>query len=309
MAMPLNDLFLGIDLGGTRIKSCVIQSSGEVVFRHIVDTLSFRGIEPVLEDLSSIPKQILPQDKKGSLKAIGIGICGPTDFEKGLLITTPILPGWKNVPIAGIIGRKTGLQVVLDNDANLAVFGEVCCGAARGMENVIGFTIGTGVGGGIVINGQIYRGSHSFGAELGHMTVFPGGRICPCGNRGCLSVEASIQATVERYLRGGSHEDVSVRRIFDEAKSGRRQSLDAIMPMIEALSVGIANVLNIFDPDCVVISGGPAQSGSWFLALVVKSVQKKVFPDLFAKTKIILSQLGNFAGATGAAWLAKKTFG
>jgi glucokinase len=301
--------FLGIDIGGTRIKAGLVTSKGKIISQESKDTLSWRGKEAVLQDLKVLIKKIISGPGKNSVRAIGIGICGPTDFETGTLITSPILENWDNVPIAEIIRKDCNIPVLLDNDANLAVFGETWVGAAQGMKNVVGFTLGTGVGGGIIIDGNIYRGRHFYAAELGHMTVIQGGMLCACGNRGCLTVEASIKATIERFQREtGTKELVTVEQILQQSRRGHKPSLNAVMPMVEAIAVGIANVMNIFDPDCIVISGGPTKSGNWLLNLILDKVKGKVFHGLFRGSNIVFSKLHDLAGVIGGAGLAYKVY-
>lgn len=294
--------FLGIDIGGTRTKYCIASADGHIVTKHVIDTLANQGQAAVLERIQDSTKRLLHQGSV-SISSIGIGVCGPTNFDLGTLITSPILVGWENVPLQALFQNSCQLPTFVDNDANLAIWAETVYGVAQGATNVVGFTVGTGVGGAIVINNLIYRGSHWYGGELGHMTVTPNGRVCPCGNRGCLTMEASAEAITEQYvlLKGTV---LSSKQIFDLASQRDATAFQAIRPMVTALSIGAANVLNIFDPDCLVIAGGPTHAGQWLLDLIIDQVQQRVYRGLLSQTKVAFAQLGEWAGAYGAAALA-----
>lgn len=298
--------FLGIDIGGTRTKFC-ITTANNIVHRYVIATEADQGQQASLENIWGCAKSLINQAPI-AISAIGIGICGPTNFYSGTLITSPILVGWEEVPLRQLFQKNCSLPVFVDNDANLAIWAETIQGAAKNARNVVGFTVGTGVGGGIVIDGSIHRGSHWYGGELGHMTVNPDGRTCPCGNRGCLTIEASAKSIVERYAKLTGTFEISSKQIFCQAKYGNDLSLQAIQPMLAALSIGIANVLNIFDPDFVVIAGGPTTAGPWLLNLLTKQVQQRTFDGLLARTKIVFAELGEWAGAYGAAALAANLF-
>jgi glucokinase len=237
---------------------------------------------------------------------IGIGVCGPTDFKNGLLITSPILQGWNSVPIRSIFSENLKLPVVVDNDANLAIFGEYKVGAGKGFENVVGLTLGTGVGGGIILGGKIYRGSHWFGGEFSHMTVRNDGELCLCGNKGCLTVEASTNVVVERFFKQTGRRE-SPQDIFRMDWDKDVHALKAIAPYIDAVSTGIANILNIFDPDCVLIGGGVANVGEKLFRKIDENVKRKIFADLYLNSRIILAQLDSYSGAVGAGILAVES--
>ncbi len=249
-----------------------------------------------------------------SIHAVGVGICGPVDCTIGKLITSPILIGWENVSIADILTEKLKVPVVVDNDANMAILGESWMGSAAGAKNVVGLTLGTGIGGAIIINGEIYRGTHYFGGELGHMTIRHDGRPCPCGNRGCLTVEGAAQGVVEYYTnlcaRGAqaNTNSTSLESIFLKAQAGDPIALRSIEPMTEAIGLGIANIVNIFDPEFVVIAGGPTNSGEWFKDILVQKSQKHVFSFLKGQTPLVFATLGEVAGAIGASYLAMKVY-
>ena len=307
MLQPTTRYFLGLDIGGTYIKACVIDENGVQSHKVIEKTNATEGKDAVLERVVVIAQRLIQQAQPRIVQGIGVGICGPTNSATGTLITTPILIGWTDVPISAILSDACHLPVVVDNDANLALYGETWLGVAQSKHNVVGFTVGTGIGGGIIINDQIYHGSRYFGGEVGHMTVRPGGRLCPCGNHGCLNVEGSTQATIERYQQSKSClDEVSMQTIYEEAKQGEHASLKAIAPTIEALSIGIANLMNIFDPDIVIIAGGLTLAGEWIRQRIAESVQQRVYPDLFTNVPIKLATLTDMAGAIGAAFLASK---
>lgn len=298
------DKYLGIDIGGTNIKLCTLDAKDNIVEEESYPTRGNRPYRDVLNEI--IEKYRQTQKSQQGIKAIGIGICGPTDFKQGLLITSPILKNWQNVPIRRIFSEELKIPVVVDNDANLAIYGESVFGAGKGLCTIVGFTLGTGVGGGIVIDGQLLRGSHFFGGELGHMTVNTNGIQCNCGNRGCLTIEASSDRVSSIFLdETGTKE--SVKRIFELAWNKDEHALRAIDPFVESMATGIANVLNIFDPDCVILTGGITKSGENLLNVINVRVRAKVFSELFEHSRIFLAKLGEFSGAIGAAVLARES--
>lgn len=300
-----NSGFCGLDIGGTYTKAVVTTADGEILLRRKRETRGDLGPEVALSEIEAWVGELIEETLSVSVKGLGIGICGPTDFANGTLLTSPILIGWHGIPVKSRFSASLKLPVFVDNDANLAVLGETWIGAAQGKENVAGFTLGTGVGGGVVLRGELIRGSHSFGGELGHMTAVNAGRHCDCGNCGCLTAEASSQALMDRYQQHAIESNgFTSQHIFDLAARQDPVALSAIEPMLEALAIGIANVLNIFDPDCVILAGGPTNTGEWFLEQLVKRVGTKVFPELFAHSTVLYAKLGEWAGAVGGAKLA-----
>ena len=299
--------YMGIDLGGTRIKGCVTTHEGDIVTQTVISTDPHSGQQAVLDRALRLSEELLAKAKV-RVNAIGVGICGPTNVDKGILITSPILVGWNNVPLRDIFQDRLAIQTIIDNDANLAILGETFSGVAKGARNVIGFTVGTGVGGAVIIDGNIYRGSHWYGGELGHMTVKPNGHPCPCGNRGCLTVEASSKRIIERYAQFANCSSVTLKEVFNLAKENDRQAYAAVIPMVEALAIGVANVLNVFDPDYVVIAGGPTRTGRWLLELLIENVHGKVFGDLSRQVRVEFANLDEWAGAIGAAGFAYQFF-
>lgn len=300
--------FLGIDIGGTQTKFCITTASARAVSKQAVPTLAQRGQVATLKNIVDVAADLIGQAPL-TVTAVGIGVCGPTDASSGSLITSPILTGWQMVPLRELFQSNLSLPTFVDNDANLAIWAEAIAGAAKGARNVVGLTVGTGVGGAVIIDGSIYRGSHWYGGELGHMTVVPNGSDCPCGNRGCLTIEASSKSLVNRYAQMGGYVGSTPKQIFDQAKAGDPIATEAIRPMIDALSIGIANVLNIFDPDFVVIAGGPTNTGVWLLDRLRDQVQARVFNDIFKQARIVFAELGGWAGALGAGALAAALSG
>jgi glucokinase len=297
-------LSLGIDIGGTNIKICVVDVCGGVIEKDSFPTQGNRPYSVVLNKIIEKSKQVMLVHK--NIRGIGVGVCGPTNSDQGLLITSPILKNWSMVPISQMLSDKLNIPVSVDNDANLAILGEYKYGAGKGYMNVVGFTLGTGVGGGIILDGKIYRGRHWFGGELGHMTVKTRGIQCLCGNNGCLTVEASTHRITSKYSEETGNKE-NVQKIFELAWNQNPHALRSIDPFLEGVSVGIANVLNIFDPDCIILAGGIANAGERLLDVIVKRVKAKIFPGLNMYLKITTAELGEYSGAIGAAILAMES--
>ena len=305
---------VGVDLGGTKISTALSNLNGEVISQTTVPTNANEGEIPVLTRIiESIEKVI----KDGSanyeeIKGIGIGSPGPLDAEKGTIIYTPNLP-FKNFNLIEPINKKFGLPVFLDNDANVAAIGEYMFGAGRGAKNVVFFTVSTGVGGGAVLNGKIYRGHTSNALEIGHMTVAPDGPRCNCGNIGCVEATSSgtaiakrgqeaLTSKVETSLR--KYETITSYEVFTEAAAGDPVCVDIINNALNYLGIAVANAVSIFDPEVIIIGGGVSKAGDIVFDTVRKVVNKRCFKSMAESVKIVPAGLGTDAGVIGAVALA-----
>ncbi len=294
--------YLGLDIGGTRTKACVVDfESMSVIDTSIQDTRGTLGHEVVIEDAILLGKE-LGGKVENPILGVGIAACGPTDVRTGTVIESPILPDWRDVVVAPKIGEALQLPAIVDNDGNLALLGEATLGAGRGMKHIVGFTLGTGVGGGMIIAGELVRGGHWYGGEVGHMTVNPDGLECPCGNRGCLNVEAA-STTLERRYFDAKQARLSAEAILLQAKNGDSTSLACAEPMFDALAIGISNLVNAVDPEGVVLSGGPTRLGDWLVSLIKRNVERRLYSKLFGSLSIQLGQLLDFGSSAGAAVL------
>ena len=250
--------------------------------------------------------------KSTEVEAVGIGSPGPLDSNTGVIITTPNLP-FKNFNVTAPIKERFDIPVYLDNDANVATIGEFMFGAGKGKKNVVFFTVSTGVGGGAVLNGNIFRGSTCNALEIGHITVAPNGPRCNCGNVGCLEAVASgtaigrrgqeaVNTNVETSLR--QYEKVTSYEVFVEAEKGDEVAKDIRDEALNYLGIGVANAVSIFDPEMVIIGGGVTQVGDVLFNRVREVVKKRCFKVMSENCEVVPAGLGTNAGVVGTVALA-----
>ena len=305
---------IGIDLGGTKISTALSTLEGEVIKNVVVPTNAQEGEAPVLSRMIETIENVLLEANAtiDDVQAIGIGSPGPLDANKGVIITTPNLP-FKNCNVVQPIKDKFNIPVYLDNDANVAAIGEYMFGAGKGKENIVYFTVSTGVGGGAVLNGNIYRGSTCNALEIGHSTVDPNGPRCNCGNLGCLEALSSgtaigkrgieaVSTNVETSLR--KYDKITSYEVFKEAEAGDEVSKDIVDNALNYLGIGVANAVSIFDPQMVIIGGGVTQVGDILFDKVRQVVNKRCFKNMAEACEIAPAGLGTNAGVVGAVALA-----
>jgi glucokinase len=296
----MTNLFLGVDLGGTFVKLGVCDNRGEVKGTVSIPTRPDRGPENVVQRIGEAADNL--QKKAGKVKACCAGVPGPLDLERRVLLNAANLPGWTNVRFPQMLGNRLGMPMYMENDANCAAWGEYVCGAGRGLRSMVLYTLGTGVGGGIVVNGEMWVGATGAAGALGHMSIDPHGPPCGCGSIGCVEQYASATAVAKRYGFG------SAKDCFDAARKGDAAALAVVDWSAEGLAAGVANTIQVLYPDLVVLAGGMAQAGDLLLDKVRASVKTKVFGVFKDKIRIELSQVpGDDAGWLGAAlWGARK---
>ncbi|MFC1860094.1 ROK family protein [Chloroflexota bacterium] len=311
---------LAIDLGGTKILAALISSQGKVMARKYLPALADRGQEAVVNRIFSAIDHLLSQGNIDSshLDSISIAAAGAIDPGKGLVVFSPHLPGWYDVPLRDIVKKKYGVNTLLINDANAAALGEHHFGAGRGVDNLALLTVGTGIGGGIIINGRLYSGANGSAGEIGHMTIDVNGPRCECGNNGCLEMLASGTAiareAVKRIRQGegssliemveGKIENITAEKVSMAAKDGDVLASEIIMTAATYLGVGIANLVNIFNPEMIIIGGGVAKMGDLLLNPARRVIKERAFQLPAQTVQIVTAQLGNDAGLVGAAVFA-----
>ncbi|HET9729191.1 MAG TPA: ROK family protein [Acidimicrobiia bacterium] len=311
---------LGVDLGGTNIVVGAMPEDGsrELAIRS-EPTHAERGSEAVVDRIVSMIAQVIsdviashdaqPHDFLG----VGIGAPGPLDRERGIVIVAPNL-GWRDFPLRNAISDRIRLPATLDNDANCATLGEWWRGAAQGGRNVVGITIGTGIGGGIVIGGQLYHGSSDVAGEIGHTTIDSTGRYCRCGNYGCLEAYASGPAIALRAREALERDEVSALHkmvkgdldlltaatVYEAAHRGDALALEVVRDTARFLGTGIANLLNTVNPDVVVITGGVTRAGDRLFEPLRAEVKRRAFRPAVAACRIVPGTLEGTAGVVGA---------
>ncbi len=313
-------LTAGVDIGGTDIKLVLLDNRGEVVAQSKIETNARRGSDQALERLMEAEKSLLASRgiKQQDLHALGIGTAGPLDIARGIVVQAPNLPGWEGTPITEILHRGLEIPIFLENDANLAAFGEHRLGAGQGSDSVICLTLGTGIGGGIIIDGEIFSGALGAGAEPGHITIDKRGALCACGNRGCLEAMASAAAVARMAveavkegrgkiiseLAGGSAERVDAETVHKAALKGDADAVEILEKAGRSLGVGIANMINIFAPRTVVVGGGLMKAGNFILEPAKEEALRRSLKAFTQGVSIVPAMLGSSAGAIGAACYA-----
>lgn len=315
---PRSKYLVGVDLGGTNIVAGALAEDGsDVIALRSEPTRADQGAEAVVDRIVRMIDTVIAETiahtgaKRDDMIGIGVGAPGPLDRERGIVITTPNL-GWTNYPLRDVIAERTRMPVRIDNDANCATLGEWWLGAAKGASNVIGMTIGTGIGGGIIVGGRLYHGSSDVAGEIGHATIDITGRRCKCGNYGCLEAYASGPSIADRArealsgddslmvkLAGGDVTRITAATVYEAAKKGDDVALDVVRETARFLGAGLANLLNIFNPEVVVIAGGVTQAGETLFAPLRREVRKRAFKPAVDACEIVPGIL-TAAGVVGA---------
>jgi glucokinase len=317
---PRTRYLVGVDLGGTNIVAGALAEDGsEVLAMRSEPTRPHQGADAVIERIVRMIDTVIAETaaqtgaSRADFAGIGVGAPGPLDRKRGVVVTTPNL-GWVDFPLRDVISTATSLPVRIDNDANCATLGEWWLGAAAGASNVIGMTIGTGIGGGIILDGRLYHGASDVAGEIGHTTIDVTGRLCKCGNYGCLEAYASGPSIADRAreavasddggllvrMVGGDLSRISAATVYEAAKGGDEVALDVVRETARLLGAGIANLLNIFNPDVVVIAGGVTQAGDSLFSPLRKEVRKRAFRPAVEAYRIVPGLLPGSAGVVGA---------
>ena len=315
---PRSKYLVGVDLGGTNIVAGALAEDGsDVVALRSEPTRPDQGADAVVDRIVRMIDTVIAETiahsgaKRDDVIGVGVGAPGPLDRERGIVVTTPNL-GWTNFPLRDVIAERVRLPVRIDNDANCATLGEWWMGAARGANNVIGMTIGTGIGGGVILGGRLYHGSSDVAGEIGHATIDITGRRCKCGNYGCLEAYASGPSIADRArealsgddclmvkMAGGDPAKITAATVYEAAKKGDDVAIEVVRETSRFLGAGVANLLNIFNPDVVVICGGVTQAGDTLFAPLRREVRKRAFKPAVDACQIVPGVLAA-AGVVGA---------
>jgi glucokinase len=303
--------YVGIDLGGTNLKLGLVAPDGRVLMSHASPTEAAGGPQHVLDRMAGAVVELCEKAglRLSDIAAVGVGSPGPVDTKRGVVVFAPNMAGWRNIPVSAVLRKKLRRPVRLENDANIAAYGEFRCGAARHVRDMFLLTLGTGIGGGIVLDGRLFRGVSDTGAELGHVVVQNGGRACGCGNRGCLEAYASATGVVGRFRAESAtldgKMDFTCEDIFVAADGGNRIAGRIVEETAEYLGIGITSLLHVLNPSMVVLTGGMMGAGKPFLDRVRRVVRERAFQGASAACEICWSTLGGDAGIIGAALAAE----
>jgi glucokinase len=313
--MEPSQTVLAIDIGGTKIAGGLVTADGVVHCQKTIPCGAKAGGEAVMRRVIGLAQELV---RTGACEpglapqAIGVGTGGQVMLADGsIAFATAVLPGWGGMPVRRRLEEATGLPVQVENDANAMVIGEALFGAGRGLRVVVGITVGTGIGGGISIDQHIFHGAHGFSNNIGHMVIHQRGRCCACGQRGCLEVYASAPAMVRDFKRRVGHfrlddefglgkDAFGVKEIAKLAQAGVPEAAATIAQGARYLGIGLASILNLIDPDIVVVGGGAALSGEAYLAQVRSTAHDLALPTE-AAVPIVAAGLKNWANLVGAA--------
>ncbi len=307
--------YIGIDLGGMSAKAGLMDEEGNVLRTARCETNAENPTEVTAGDLADLAGRLIEEQgvARGDVAAIGVGSPGVINSESGTVVVWSNFH-WKDVPLGEMIAKRAGLPVYVTNDANAAALGEAKYGSGKGYADSVMITLGTGVGGGIVLGGKLFDGYRSAGGELGHTVIRRGGKLCTCGRKGCFECYASATA-LKRETRiamekhpasllwkfAPTPEEVSGKTAFDAARAGDRYAKRVVKEYIESLGDGIANIVNLLRPQAIVIGGGVSNEGEYLISRVRKYVEKHIYASVeYAPLAIVCASLGGDAGLYGA---------
>ena len=315
MNMPKNlsseSLVFAVDLGGTHLRVALVDDNGKIVHQLKQETPKGDSAEFIIQAL------VNAAEKWGSdsdwIVAASIMVPGAVDSEKAVVVQAPNLPSLTNFGLKAVLEQRLGWPVLLENDANAAAVGEMWLGAARGCDDVISVTLGTGVGGGVILDGKLWRGAHGSAGEIGHTTVDPfSGMKCKCGNTGCLELFASATAIVrmtrenlslfpESVLKDG---ELSAVKVYEAGRNGDELALAVFRRFGMYLGIGLANLINLIDPQIIVLTGGAVNGWDLFAPEMYRQVSERAFHAIAQQVRIARAECGDNAGLLGAAHLA-----
>jgi glucokinase len=308
---------IGVDIGGSSVKLGLMTQQGRVLERDQFPTFSGGGkkllFDPLVEHIRALTFKA--RLKRLRVVGVGLGAPGPIDVERGFVYFFPNIPGWKNTPLKALLQKALKLPVTLDNDANVMALAEFLYGAGRGTRNIVALTLGTGVGGGLVLNGRLFHGTAFSAAEIGHMVLDEKGPRCSCGNRGCLETYVGsgyFAAEAKRRLAAGEKSVLSLwcgrdgramtpKLVAEAARKGDRFALRLWKETGERLGTALAGLANVLNPDRIILGGGIAQNGPMLFQPVLRTLRRKAFPIAASSVRVVPAALGSEAGWVGAA--------
>jgi len=297
---------IGIDLGGTNLKIALLDLRYQIKYKKVLNTKNFSSKESLISAVVSSVNKIIQDNKlsKTSILGVGLGLPGPIDSDKGLVHFFPNIPGWKEVNLRGILKKKLRLSVCLDNDANLMALAEYRLGAAKGFRNAVCLTLGTGVGGGIVIEGKLYHGASFAAGEIGHVPVNELGAKCNCGGMACLETYIGNKVILKEAKRVFGR-PMSLEELSRLAKKGNPRAISVWQYAGRYLGIALTGTVNLLNPDVIVIGGGVAQAGRVLFTKVREEILQRAMYVQARHVKIAKAMLGSDAGLIGAALLVK----
>ncbi len=320
--MADNSVYAGIDIGATNIKYGLVDSKGTILYKDRRPTLAEKGADPLMHLVTNIAEGLMyhAAEEEYDVRWLGVGTPGAVDCKTGRVMgLAPNIEGWQGTTIGETLHERLNMPVYVDNDVNCVALAESRFGAAIGYGAVVCVAVGTGVGGGIILNGKLWRGANHAAGEIGHIPIDLNGPECRCGRRGCVEAYCSSAAIVER-ARGkltngmtatfeevleGKIENLSIKKLFAAARKGDRTAAEVIDETARYLAAGLCSVVNFFNPEVVVIGGGVADGGAGFVEAVGAELRKQALGLAVEKLRIAKASLGNSAGFIGAGLLGE----
>lgn len=308
---------IGIDVGGTNIKIALVSDEGKIIYSNSIPTRTEMGYEYTINSMKEAIIDLLKETKLSAndIEGMGFGFPGQIDCQNGIVRLAPNIPGWVNVPIAEIMEKEFSIATRVDNDVRTATLGELNYGAGVGCQNLVCITVGTGIGSGLVINGKLVRGASNAAGELGHIKLnMQDGPLCGCGDRGCLEAYASgpsIVAMAEEYIKGGkstkyrelANPEITPYVVAVAAKEGDPVARQIFKIMGEYIGIGLTSVVNLLNPEKIIIGGGVADAGDILFNPIKETIAKRAMKIQRESVEIVHAQLGNTAGVIGASLL------
>ncbi len=321
----MSKTFVGIDVGGTNIKIGLFDAELKLVSKTSVTTDADMGPEIVIDKMAQTVKDLLAKAglSLDDAVALGIGTPGPARYTEGIIIKSTNMPKFKNVAICKMLNERLGLPVIFDNDANVACWGEYVAGAGKGVTEMVFFTLGTGIGGGVVSSGELVHGCDENAAELGHMIIYPNGRNCNCGQKGCVEAYASADSTARRAteaLEGGAESSlrkvldekgkITCKDVFDHVAAGDELAKEIADGTAEALAITCINMLHTTEPQRIVFTGGMIAAGDLLLGRIQRFFDQHIWTiKKEDNIEICFATLGEDTGIIGAGALARHRYG
>jgi len=300
---------IGIDLGGTNLKIALLAKNLRIISKNVLNTRDFSGKKLVSVIVFAIEELIKSRGlKKEEILGVGIGVPGPTDHQKGIVHFLPNIPGWREVRLKNILEQRLKIKVQVDNDAKVMSLAEYNCGNARKYQNVLCVTLGTGVGGGIILGSRLYRGKDNAAGEIGHLPINDAGPRCNCGGVACLESYVGNRRIQERAIKSFKR-NITLEELSLLASRGNRKALKIWQETASHLGVALSGMVTVLNLDAIVIGGGVAAAGDILFDKVKETIQKRAMSVQARRVKILKAKLGNNAGIVGAAILVKDEAG
>lgn len=312
---------IGIDVGGTNVKIALVDGEGKIIYSNSVPTYAQMGYEYTVNNIKQAIRDLMKETNTDAkeIEGIGFDFPGQVDYKTGVVKLAPNIPGWINVPIAQMIEEEFNIPTRIDNDVRCAALGELKFGAGKGCENFVCITVGTGIGSGLVINGQLVRGAANAAGEIGHIKLqMNGGPICGCGDTGCLEAFASgpsIVAMAQEYLKGGKSTkfremagadgEITPYIVAKAAEAGDPVAKRIFEIVGTYIGMGLVSVINLLNPEKVIIGGGVAAAGNLLLDPIRKTIKERAMVVAGNSVEIVPAELGNSAGVIGASMLVE----